>query len=132
MSSLISEEILLSDTPAHIGLGRRLPGRISNFLTSPNLSLRLLLIFQMYIQMVPEFDTRPDKLSTRISGLHLYLRDMSPQSPPLFNAFLGFHLIVNGLCTLSDDLDARADPIHKLRFWPPMAASRFSELENDL
>jgi hypothetical protein len=85
----------------------------------------------MYIHVVPEFDARPDKLSAGISGLHLYLRDMSPQCPPVFIAFLGLHLIVNGLCALSDDLYARACPIHKLRFRPPMAASRFSELEDD-
>jgi hypothetical protein len=85
----------------------------------------------MNIHVVPEFNTRPDKLSTGISGLHLYLRDMSPKRLPVYIAFLGLHLIVNGLRALSHDLDARACPIHKLRFRPPMAASRFSELEND-
>jgi hypothetical protein len=94
--------------------------------------MRLLLIFKVNIHMVPEFDAPPDKLSAGISGLKLYLRDMSPQSTPFFNVFLVFHLMFNGLCTLSDDFDARAEPIHKMRFRPLMAACRFSELENDL
>ena len=69
LSSLIPEEILLGDIPAHVSLGWMLAGWICIFMTCPHLFLRLLLIFKVNINMVPEFDTPPDKLSACISWL---------------------------------------------------------------
>ena len=69
LSSLIPEEILLGDIPAHISLGWMLSGWCGIFITCFNLFLRLFLIFQVYIHMIPEFDTFPDKFSAGVSGL---------------------------------------------------------------